>query len=226
MAGTLKAVLFDLDGTLLDTAPDFETVLNDMLRERGREPIPYLRIRQTVSEGARALITLGFRLAPTAPEFDSLHQDLLTRYESGLSQKTTLFDGMDEVLAFLEGAQLSWGIVTNKPQRYTDAILADLELAGRCATAVCPDHVAHRKPHPEPMLLACSQLRCNPAETIYIGDHRRDIEAGLNAGMQTIAAAWGYAHPEDPPHSWGADRIAEQSRDILPIIHSRINRES
>lgn len=222
MTPALKAVLFDLDGTLLDTAPDFANVLNGMLRRHQRRAIAYDDIRQTVSHGARALVELGFQVSEGDKDFAPLLEELLTQYQQRLSERTGLFEGMATLLEFLEQRDLRWGIVTNKPAIYTEAILRDLGLSQRCATAICPDQVAQRKPHPESIYLACSELGCEAVEAIYVGDHRRDIEAGINAGMQTIAAAYGYVSPDDPAHDWGADRIADSVQDVQFFIRERL----
>lgn len=218
-AGTpIHAVLFDLDGTLLDTAPDFVAVLNQLLEKHGRAPLPFARIREKVSEGARALVSLGFAMEPTHRDFDRLHQQLLKDYLASISTHSTLFNGMEKVLATLESASLPWGIVTNKPHLYTEALLQDLQLTERCAVAICPDHVTHRKPHPEPIHQACHQLGCSSREVIYVGDHRRDIEAGNNAESLTLAATWGYAADDDPPHQWGALAVIDQPEEILDYL--------
>jgi phosphoglycolate phosphatase len=222
MTPPLKAVLFDLDGTLLDTAPDFASVVNAMLLRHQRQPVPYSAIRQTVSHGARALVELGFGLQPQDEAFPPLLEELLSHYQARLSERTALFDGMAELLQFIESQQVSWGIVTNKPVLYTRAILQDLQLAQRCSTTVCPEHVTHRKPHPEPIQLACAQLGCSTAEALYVGDHRRDIEAGANAGMHTIAAAYGYVTAEDPPQQWGADQVAANVEQLAWFIRQRL----
>ncbi len=225
MGSALRAVLFDLDGTLLDTAPDFAAVLNSMLQRHGRDTLPFAAIRQTVSNGARALVKLGFDLDDGDPEFATLLQELLEQYQQHLSEDTRLFDGMPQLLSLLEARKLAWGIVTNKPALYTDAILRDLQLAQRCATAICPDHVARRKPHAEPIHAACAAIGCDPADAIYIGDHRRDIEAGINAGMPTIAAGYGYVSADDPPESWGADQVAASVGQLESFIRERMGIE-
>ena len=218
----LKAVLFDLDGTLLDTAPDFATVLNSMLQRHDRAPVPYPAIRQTVSHGARALVELGFGSSEGDTGFEDLLNELLNQYQAHLSERTKLFDGMAELLQFIEERCIPWGIVTNKPALYTSAILQDLELDQRCATTICPDQVTHRKPHPESIYLACAEVGCEPVDAIYVGDHRRDIEAGINAGMATIAAAYGYVTAADPPHQWGADRVANNVNELQCFIRERL----
>jgi 2-phosphoglycolate phosphatase len=218
MATPLRAVLFDLDGTLLDTAPDFSYVLNGMLRSRRREEITYERVRQNVSHGARALVQLGFGLEPEAPGFAALHRELLDLYEANLSRKTRLFPGIGALLDFIEARGMAWGVVTNKPRLYTGKVLDAMALRERCAVMVCPEDVSNRKPHPEPILLACEQLACQPGEAIYVGDHRRDIAAGLDAGALTIAAAYGYVDPQDPPETWGAHHLAARAEDLLSLI--------
>jgi phosphoglycolate phosphatase len=222
MTPELKAVLFDLDGTLLDTAPDFATVLNAMLERHNRAPAPYQAIRQTVSHGARALVQLGFDTGEGDAGFEDLLDELLSQYQAHLSERTSLFEGMADLLQLIEAQRIPWGIVTNKPARYTDALLRDLQLAHRCATTICPDQVKHRKPHPESIYLACSKVGCEAFEAIYVGDHRRDIEAGINAGMPTIAAAYGYVTEADPPHRWGADRVANTVHELQFIIRERL----
>jgi phosphoglycolate phosphatase len=222
MRGQLQAVLFDLDGTLLDTAPDFAVVLNTMLQRHGRTPLPFEAIRRNVSNGARALVQLGFEIDDQHPQFSPLLEELLDRYQRRLSVDTRLFEGMSQLLDLLEARKLAWGIVTNKPARYTDAILHDLKLAQRCAAAICPDHVAHRKPHAEPLRAACAVIGCEPTGAIYVGDHRRDIEAGINAGMPTIAAGYGYVSADDPPESWGANQVAASVAQLETFIRERM----
>jgi phosphoglycolate phosphatase len=214
----LDAVLFDLDGTLIDTAPDFASVVNQLCRQHGRPEIDYPQIRHTVSHGARALVTLAFDCREGDQQFDTLRLQLLELYSQQLAVKTALFDGIAELLSWLESQSLPWGIVTNKPRLYAEPLLAALALAERCGTLVCPDDVRQTKPHAEPMLLACKQIACKPGNTVYIGDHRRDIEAGSNAGMQTIAANYGYIDPSDPASSWQASYTVEQPADIQALL--------
>lgn len=214
----MPAILFDLDGTLLDTAADFTRVLNAMRADYGASPLASATVRERVSEGARAMVSLGFGLAEDDPLFEVRRLEFLQRYEHQLAVETVLFPGMEQVLEYIEGSGACWGIVTNKPALYTDKILAALGLATRCGTAVCPDHVTHRKPHPEALYLACKQLRKPVHDAIYIGDHRRDIEAGRRAGMTTVAAAWGYIRADDPPQSWGADHIVASAVELLPLL--------
>lgn len=220
MSMHLAAVLFDLDGTLLDTAPDFVTTMQLLLTRHNKSLVDESEIRQTVSHGARALVSLCFGIDETSPVFEDLRQELLTIYLTRLSEKTALFSGMDKVLAHLEQQQIPWGIVTNKPSLYTNKILADLKLDSRSSATICPDHVSKAKPDPEPMLLACKQINCVAENVIYVGDHRRDIEAGRNANMKTVAANYGYIDPNDTAETWKADYIIDQPLQLLAIINN------
>ncbi len=200
----LKAVLFDLDGTLLDTAVDFTAVLNAMLSERELAPQRYDEVRKRVSDGARAVVSLGFQQQEGEAGFQALLDEFLDRYLAQLAVSTTLFPGMSEVLTHIESLGMKWGIVTNKPARFTEPLLAAMGLGQRCATAICPDHVTNRKPHPEP------SLGRNP---------RRDIDAGRNASMRTVACAYGYVSAGDSAESWAADYLVAQALDLIPLIN-------
>lgn len=215
-----RALLLDLDGTLLDTAPDFAEILNAMRSDRGLERLPAARVRETVSDGARALITLGFEATEDDPGFAALHRELLERYADHLAVYTTLFPGMDTVLEALEARGLRWGVVTNKPSQYAAPLLSALGLAQRCSALVCPDHLARRKPDPEGLLLACRQLGLEPSQAIYAGDHRRDIEAGRAAGMRTVACGYGYVHRDDAPETWGADWVVQEAQELLQLLEA------
>lgn len=224
MTGTdsrqIAAVLFDLDGTLIDTAPDFTAVLHTLCIEQGVAPPADSEILATVSSGARALVELAFELSPDAPGFDTLHQALLNTYAVQLqATRSTLFPDMAELLAMLEHEGIVWGVVTNKPERFCIPLLSKLSLDQRCSVLICPDHVSQTKPHPEPLLLACERLGCLPQQAIYIGDHPRDIQAGSAAQMQTIAAAYGYLPHHPPVGDWGADHIATTVADIRQYLN-------
>lgn len=201
----IEAVLFDLDGTLIDTAPDFVQVLNALRAEKSMAPLPFSTIRQQVSNGARALVELSFGKEESNPEFAQILEQLLINYEQNLAVKSCLFDGLNDALLMLEQQKIPWGIVTNKPSRFTNPLVKGLNLEERCAVAICPDHVTHRKPHPEPILKACKEIGAAPENTIYVGDHLRDIEAGRNANNITVAAAWGYLNEGENPEHWNAD---------------------
>lgn len=214
----LKAVLFDLDGTLLDTAADFTAVLNAMLAERKLALQNYDEVRKRVSDGARAVVSLGFQQQEGEAGYQALLDEFLDRYLAQLAVSTTLFPGMSETLDHIESLGMQWGIVTNKPARYTEPLLIAMGLDQRCATAICPDHVTNRKPHPEPIYLACKEIDCPPAHAIYVGDHRRDIDAGRNASIRTVACAYGYVSAGDSAESWGADYIVSQAADLIPLL--------
>jgi len=215
-----QGVLFDLDGTLLDTAPDFIVVLNNMRTDRGLAALPYADIRAVVSNGARALVALGFGGQPGEPAFEALNVELRERYANHLAVHTHLFPGLDEVLLHLEKNAVPWGIVTNKPSIYTLPLLDALNLRSRCASVVCPDQVTHTKPHPEPMFKASAEMHLEPARCVYVGDHERDIAAGRNAGMATIAAGWGYIDADENMRDWQPDFIVDSVKALGELLFS------
>ncbi|OFE12007.1 phosphoglycolate phosphatase, bacterial [Pseudohongiella acticola] len=217
------AVLFDLDGTLIDTAPDFSAVLHQLCADQGVTPPSDNAILATVSSGARALVELAFGLRPDAQGFDALFQTLLNQYMDQLQNtRSVLFADMDVLLGQLEASGIAWGVVTNKPERFSIPLMQRLDLAHRCSILICPDHVSQTKPHPEPLLLACDRLGCDPAHSIYVGDHPRDIEAGNAAGMRTIAAAYGYLPPFPAISEWGADHISPSVADIALYLSNHL----
>ncbi len=203
----IRAILFDLDGTLCDTAPDLAFALNNLLREKDRPALAYEVIRPQVSHGGRALIQLGFQIAPEHPEFGPLRSRLLEIYHQNLARQTTLFPGIENLLRWIEAHDMRWGVVTNKPAWLTDPLMAQLSLHTRAACIVSGDTTANHKPHPEPMLYACRQTGCAADQCLYIGDAQRDIEAGRRAGMKTLAALYGYIADHETPHTWGADAM-------------------
>ena len=213
-----SAVLFDLDGTLIDTAPDFIRCLNLLRQQHELAPLPAEHIRRSVSNGARAMIRVGFGLEPEHPDYLEKHTAFLDLYEAGVAIETTLFEGMDELLLDLERRSIPWGIVTNKPARFALPLIDALGLAERCATLICPDHVAERKPHPEPLFLACREIGAEPKQAIYVGDHERDIEAGRNAGMRTIAVRYGYIEQPESVDLWQADIIVDTVSDLAKLL--------
>ncbi|GIX30646.1 MAG: phosphoglycolate phosphatase [Porticoccaceae bacterium] len=218
--GRLRAVLFDLDGTLLDTAPDFADAVNRVRAERGLDPLPLEQVRPAVTHGARGLVERLFGVHPEAPDFEPLRRALLAHYEARLAVHTRLFSGLEEVLGELARRALPWGVVTNKPERFTRPLLDRLDFPARPAAVVCPDHVAHPKPHAEPVELACRQLGVPPGEALVVGDHLRDIEAGRAAGCPTACAAWGYLAADDAPEQWGAEYLLARPADLGRILFS------
>ena len=213
-----QAVLFDLDGTLLDTAPDFARVLNTLLRTHQREPLPESDIRAIVSDGSAAMIARAFNCSPRDKYFDTVRSEFLALYLEQVCVKTQPFPGIETVLAELDAAQLPWGIVTNKPERYTLPLMEALALKPTPQTLICPEHVTHSKPHPESVLLACEHLGSDPRHTVFIGDHQRDIDAGRAAGATTVAATYGYIDPEENIKAWNADHMIDCAAELLPII--------
>lgn len=216
---TVSAVLFDLDGTLLDTAADFADVVQQMTEQAALPAIAFTAIHQTVSNGARALVELAFGIKDNHPEFEQRLSRLLALYALRIeASKASLYPGMDDLLAHMELTGIPWGIVTNKPVRYSRPLLEGLGLLARCSTLICPDHVTHSKPHPEPMLLACQQLSIDPENVIYVGDHPRDIDAGRAAGMFTIAVRYGYLPATPPVEQWQADLIVDSADEIRALL--------
>ncbi len=212
---TTQAVLFDLDGTFADTAPDLAAALNKVRQEQGLPALPFEQIRPVVSHGGIALIKLGFAHIPdNSPEFENLRQRLLDIYKNNLSQLTRLFDGMDELLSELENSAIAWGIVTNKPSWLTDPLMAQLGYSQRAGTIVSGDTTKERKPHPEPLFHACREINRQPEHCLYVGDAKRDIIAGKRAGMKTLGALFGYIEADDNPESWGADALIQHPQEI------------
>jgi len=218
---SIECVLFDLDGTLIDTAPDFIQVLNQLLEQYGERPIDSRLIYKTVSDGARALVKLAFGINESEDTFQQLNQQLLDLYAEKIkATESALYPSIDNLLIQLESASIPWGIVTNKPSLYASALLEQLNLNQRCSALICPDHVQNRKPHPEPIFLACQKLDCNTERTIYIGDHRRDIQAARNADVIAVAAAYGYLNEGSKIEEWHADFIVQKPEQIEPLLNS------
>lgn len=215
---TLRAVFFDLDGTLLDTAPDLAKAINQLLESEGRQALPYADIRRVVSDGAYALLKLGFGIERDHEDTPALRQKLLDFYLQDLSSGTHPFPGIHALIERFAEHNLNWGIVTNKPWTYAEPLMQRFEFAVAPSCLICPDHVQDRKPHPEALLLACEQTGCKANEAIYVGDHLRDIECGNRAGMPTIAVSYGYIAEDDCHTQWGADHLADNANELWPII--------
>ncbi len=215
---TVAAVLFDLDGTLADTARDLAGALNRLLAEEDRSPLSYAALRPHVSGGARALLREGFGLAPADASYAQFQQRFLAHYEAAICVDTVLFDGMTELLDTLDAQAIPWGIVTNKSQRFTLALVEALGLRNRAACLVSGDSSPRSKPDPTPLFLACSLIGSDPQESLYVGDDLRDVHAGKAAGMGTIAAAYGYLGDGPPIAEWGADRIIAAPGEILALL--------
>lgn len=215
MSRELDVVLFDLDGTLADTAPDLAKALNQTLEQQGRTALPFDMIRPVVSLGGAAMIELGFGITDSDPLYESLRKQFLDNYFGDIAHSTRLFAGMDEVLMQLEKNRYQWGIVTNKPGWLTAPLLAALDLDERPGCVVSGDTLPERKPHPAPLLHACKLLSQAPDTAVYVGDARRDMEAGRNAGMKTVIARYGYISNDEKPESWGADTMIDSPLELL-----------
>ena len=213
----INTVFFDLDGTLVDTAPDLGYALNLQLERHGKPHLSDAMIRPVASHGSRGLIGLGFGLTPNDADFVALRDEYLDLYDQVFTRSPKLFDGMDEVLKVLEKKN-KWGIVTNKPRRFTRPLVESLGLLTRAACVVSGDDAAKPKPSPETLLLACKEARVKPEHCIYIGDAARDIEAGKSAGMKTAVALFGYLDETDKPHEWGADAMIKAPAEVLGLI--------
>lgn len=214
----LKAVLFDMDGTLLDTAPDFVAVCQAMRAARELPPADEQAIRDVVSGGARAMVSATFGLDVGADGFEALRLEFLERYQQHCAVLSRPFDGMAELLADIEASRLVWGVATNKPLCFAAPIMQQLGLAERAAVLLCPDHVERSKPAPDMLLLACEQMGIAPADVLFVGDDARDIESGRAAGCKTAAVTYGYIHPEDNPRHWGADVVVDHPLELRAVL--------
>ena len=211
-----RALLFDLDGTLADTAPDLAAAVNKMCSDRGVEHTPFEILRPLASAGARGLIGAAFGIGPGDSSYDAMREEFLDNYAAAIAQHTTLFEGVESLLKEISALGLSWGIVTNKPALYTDALIPQIGLA-HAACIISGDTTPHAKPHPEPLFEAARRLQLAPSDCWYVGDDLRDIDAGKAAGMPTIAAGWGYCGNTEPA-DWLADLIASHPLDLLPLL--------
>jgi len=210
----LRGVLFDLDGTLLDTAPDMAAALNRLRVAEGLEELPFSQIRPLVSHGAPRLLRLAFG-EPEAERHELLRRRFLDFYRAALAVHTRLFDGFESVLSSIEGSGMRWGIVTNKPGWLAAPLLAEVGLAGRCACLVAGDTLAERKPHPLPLLHAAGLLGLEPQECVYVGDAERDVQAARNAGMIPLVAGFGYLGDGEDPAAWQAEAIFARPEELV-----------
>lgn len=214
----IRAVLFDLDGTFADTAPDLGYALNVLLESRGKPARPISELRTVASSGARGLVGMGFGIAPGAAEYDALAREFLDLYERHLCRSTCLFPGIAELLETIEARGLPWGIVTNKAERFTFPLMRLLGLDGRAGCVICGDSTPFRKPHPQPLLTAAERIGVDPAACIYLGDDERDMIAGRSAGMRVAVAEYGYLGNGKPAHEWDADMRLTHPLDLLPSL--------
>lgn len=214
----ISTVLFDLDGTLIDTAPDMAAALEILCDEQKQTRLPYEKVRPIVSDGSVALVTLAFGSTLSSKQLEHLKTRYLEIYQDHLSVHSQLFDEMDELLQHLESQNIKWGIVTNKPGWLTEPLVESLGLQQRAACIVSSDSTVNRKPHPEPMFYACKLVGCKPEECVYVGDARRDIEAGQNAGMKTIIAEYGYIADTENTADWHADHSIQSPAQLLSYL--------
>jgi len=217
---TPKAVLFDLDGTLADTAPDLAAAVNLMRSQRGLEPAPYLSLRPFASAGARGLIGAGFQVTPEDTEYEDMRLEFLANYESAIAVHSKLFNGVHELLSGLESLGVVWGIVTNKAARFTDPLIPQIGL-DHAACVISGDTTSYAKPHPEPLFEAARRIQIQATDCWYVGDDLRDIQAAKAAGMSSIAAAWGYCGATEPTH-WKADAILDSPLELLELVRGKL----
>jgi len=213
-----RAVLFDLDGTLIDSAPDLAGAGNDMRVARGLAPYPLEHFRAMVGSGARGMVGRAFGVSPDEEGYVALRDEFLNRYEARMTLATRVFADMLPVLDAFDARALRWGIVTNKATRFADPLVRALGLLPRAATLVCGDTTAHSKPHPEPLLEAARRLGVQAAECLYVGDDLRDVQAGRAAGMTTVAVHWGYLGEGDAIEAWGADHLVQTPAELLKLL--------
>ncbi|MDO9610777.1 MAG: phosphoglycolate phosphatase [Serpentinimonas sp.] len=216
--GGIRAVLFDLDGTLIDSAPDLAWAADQLRLARGLAPLPLAHYRPAVGSGARGLIHAALGLGPEHPEFDDLKHAFFDTYQACMSQRTQAFEQVNELVAALLQSGMAWAVVTNKIERFALPLTAALPLFASASTVIGGDTTPHPKPHPAPLLEAARRLGIAPQHCIYVGDDRRDIEAGRAAGMGTVAALYGYIGHADDPHTWGADAHIENPLDLLNFL--------
>ena len=215
----INTILFDLDGTLVDTAPDLGYALNIQLQRHGKPELTDAKIRPFASHGSRGLIGLGFGITPADANFIGLRDEYLSIYDTVFTRSPVLLPGMSELLQAIENSELKWGIVTNKPRRFTQPLVASMNLQQRAACVVSGDDAPQPKPAPATLLMACEQLRVKPEQCVYVGDAERDIHAGTAAGMHTVVALFGYIDVSDKPAEWGADALIEKPDELLKVLN-------
>jgi N-acetyl-D-muramate 6-phosphate phosphatase len=216
----VRAVLFDLDGTLADTAPDLAGAVNRMRIRRGYAPLAVERLRPVASAGARGMLAVGLDVKPAQDDYELLRDEFLNEYESALDVDSRLFDGVSTLLDGLDASGVPWGVVTNKAMRFTAPVLAALGLNRRAAVVIAGDTTPHSKPHPEPLLEACRRLQLAPAQAVYVGDDLRDVQAARAAGMPVIAAGYGYLGEDGDVTTWQADQVIDSPESLLALLTS------
>ena len=214
----VKAVLFDLDGTLIDSAPDLGAAADKMRVDRGMPSLSLAAYRPMAGAGARGMLGIGFGMTPGSEGFDAMREEFFRNYERCMTERTYAFDGVPELIRALESAPLHWGVVTNKSMRFTDPLTRQMPLFAKAAAVVSGDTTPHAKPHPEPLFEAARRMGIAPEHCIYVGDDERDIQAGAAAGMKTVAAAYGYLGAKAETAQWGADAHINYPLELLKLL--------
>jgi len=216
-------ILFDLDGTLVDTAPDLGYALNLQRELHGLAHLPIEAIRPFASHGSKGLLNIGFGLTPEDESFETMRIEYLDLYDQVFTHSPVLFNGVGELLANLQKSDIKWGVVTNKPRRFAAPLIESMQLRTTMACLVCGDDAALPKPAPDSLLMACEQSLVKPEDCLYVGDAERDIEAGNAAGMKTVVALWGYIDTTDKPATWGADFAIDHPSELIALMPKTFN---
>jgi phosphoglycolate phosphatase len=216
----INAVLFDLDGTLIDSAPDLGAAADKMRTDRGLASLPAERYRPMAGAGARGMLGIAFDITPAHPDFAAMREEFFVNYENCMTQRTYVFDGVAELIRCLNDRGLAWGVVTNKASRFTSPLTRQMPLFATAAAVVSGDTTPHAKPHPAPLLEAALRLKVEPIRCIYVGDDERDVAAGLAAGMGTVAASYGYLGSNADTGKWGAHAQIKSPLELLALLKS------
>ncbi|CAM8650553.1 Gph Predicted phosphatases [Comamonadaceae bacterium] len=217
-AGEVRAVLFDLDGTLIDSAPDLGAAADKMRIDRGLPSLPDAAYRPMAGAGARGMLSVAFGLTPESPEFEAMREEFFVNYERCMTERTYVFEGVHDMLAQLETRGVLWGVVTNKSKRFTEPLAAQMPLFANASVVISGDTTPHAKPHPEPLLEAARRLALEPAQCVYVGDDERDILAARAAGMYSVAACYGYLGAKSDTAEWGADVEIKSPAQLLQSL--------
>ena len=216
----IQAVLFDLDGTLIDSAPDLGAAVDKMRVDRGMPSLPLLHYRPMAGAGARGMIALAFGFTPEHPDYDAMKEEFFRNYESCMTERTFAFEGVAQMIAALVAAKLPWGVVTNKSKRFAEPLTQAMPLFKSSAVLICGDTTPHAKPHPEPLLEAARRMGLDPSACIYVGDDERDIVAGHAAQMKTVAATYGYLGAQGDVEKWQAHAQIQSPSELISLISS------
>jgi 2-phosphoglycolate phosphatase len=214
----IRAVLFDLDGTLIDSAPDLGAAADKMRLDRGMPSLPDALYRPMAGAGARGMLKVAFDMTPEHQDFMAMREEFFANYEAAMTVRTYVFDGVEELIQHLQLRQMPWGVVTNKMARFTDPLTQAMPLFASAAAIVSGDTTPHAKPHPEPLFEAARRLNMPPEACLYVGDDERDIAAGRSAGMPTVAATYGYLGEKTEVSRWGADLHIDSPKKLLQLL--------